>query len=130
MNLDTQSSKDLRLLAVADLEAGVVGQHREIEPGQARAAQVGLCQLRALPVDAVEIAADQRGGGEIGIDERRLRELAGPELAVLQEQARQVGEADVAALERGLGQGRALALENVDCRNCTPRKLESTALRL
>ena len=64
MHLDAEVAQDLRLLAVADLEAGIVGEHGQIQAGQARAAEVGIRQLGALPVDPVEIAADQRGAAE------------------------------------------------------------------
>ena len=73
IHLDAGPSENLRLLAVADLETGIVGEHDEVQAGQAGAAKVGVRQLRALPVDAIEIAADQRGAAEIGIDEGRCR---------------------------------------------------------
>src|SRR5260370_17039978 len=44
---------------------------------------------------------------EVGVDEGRLRTLAGQESAALEVQPRQIREAEIALVEGGFGQGRA-----------------------
>ena len=49
MHVDAELSKDLRLLAVADLEAGVVGKHAEVEAGKLRSAKVRARAAAPVP---------------------------------------------------------------------------------
>src|SRR4029453_11343270 len=106
-HVDTKLLQDLRLLAVADPHPGIVGQDRQVQAREIGPAEIGLAQLGPIPLGAVERAGQHRGVAEIGVDERGLRELAGAELAVLQEQAGEIGEAQVAPLEGCLGQHRS-----------------------
>ena len=106
MHVDSELLEDFRLLALADGESRIVGQHRQVQTRDPRSAKVRLGQPGAVPFGAVEGAGQQRGLAQVGVDEGRLREFAGQELAALQVQPRQIGEAEVAFVEGGLGQDR------------------------
>ena len=68
MHVDAELSKDLRLLAVADLEAGIVGEHGQVQARKLRSTKVRIAQSRPFPVDPVEGTADQRGLAEVGVE--------------------------------------------------------------
>ena len=98
-HLDAELLQDLRLFALADRQAGIVGEPREVQPGELRSAKVRLRQPRAIPVYAIERADEHRRTTEVRVDERRLGEAARQELAGLQHQARKIREARIAFVE-------------------------------